>query len=82
MKKWLNNKTAELYANLEARWKCFWAELGEEGGIESVEWIALAAVILVFLIAMMMILKVGGKSIASLIIDAISQWIKKWTEGL
>jgi hypothetical protein len=82
VKKWLNDKAAELYANLEARWKCFQAELEEESGIESVEWIALAAVILVFLIAMMMILKVGGKTIASLIIDAITKWIQKWTEGL
>jgi Flp pilus assembly pilin Flp len=82
MKEWLNDKTAELYANLEARWKCFWAELEDESGIESVEWIALAAVILVFLIAMMMILKTGGKTIAQHIIEAITKWIKKWTEGL
>jgi len=78
MKK-LNDRMTSVYARLQARWVCWWQG---EAGIENVEWVALAAVILVFLIAMMLILKPGGQTIASLIIDAITKWVKKWTEGL
>ena len=78
MKK-LSDRMTSLYAHLQARWVCWWQD---EAGIENVEWVALAAVILVFLIAMMLVLKPGGTTIASIIIDNITKWLKKWTEGL
>ncbi len=76
----LNDRLTSVYAHLQARWACWWRQ--GEAGIENVEWVALAAVILVFLIAMMLVLKPGGQTIASIIIDNITQWLKKWTEGL
>ncbi len=77
MKK-LNERMTSVYAHLQARWACWQGE----AGIENVEWVALAAVILVFLIAMMLVLKPGGNTIASIIIDNITKWLQKWTEGL
>lgn len=61
-----------------------WANLGnldprEEQGVETIEWIAVAAVILILLLAVQQIFKPGGVAIGSLIIVAIIEWIQKFT---
>jgi hypothetical protein len=49
-----------------------------EEAIENVEWIALAAIILVMLVAVGSMLEVGGQSIGGLIVSQIMEWIKIW----
>jgi len=50
-----------------------------EDAIENVEWIALAAIILVMLVVVGRVLKVGGEPIGNLIVQQIQAWIGKWS---
>jgi hypothetical protein len=50
-----------------------------EDAIENVEWIALAAIILVMLVVVGRVLKVGGEPIGNLIVEQILAWIGKWS---
>lgn len=53
-------------------------KLVREEGIETIEWIALAAVILVLLMGALSLMTDFGKQTAQLIFDKISEWIGKW----
>lgn len=57
-----------------------WLEtkLRREEGIETLEWIALAAVILVFLLGVLGLMTNFGQATAALIFSKISQWISRW----
>ncbi|MCX6033021.1 MAG: hypothetical protein NT169_27525 [Chloroflexi bacterium] len=62
-------------------WQLFAAALRplrREDGIENVEWIALAAIILVMLVVVGSMLKVGGQPIGQLIVDQILSWLGLW----
>ena len=54
------------------------AKLRREEGIETIEWIALAAVILVFLAAMLSLMTPMGRSVAYAIYGRIMRWIGRW----
>lgn len=53
-------------------------KLVREEGIETIEWIALAAVILVLLMGALSLMTDFGKQTATLIFDKISEWISRW----
>lgn len=50
-----------------------------EEAIENVEWIALAAIILVMLVVVGSMLKVGGQPIGQMIVVQILSWIGLWS---
>jgi hypothetical protein len=54
------------------------AKLRREEGIETIEWIALAAVILVFLFAMLGLMTNFGRAVAAAIWMQIMKWIGRW----
>jgi len=54
------------------------AKMRREEGIETIEWIAMAAVILALLSAMLLVVKKGGRSIGSLMIQKMKDWLNKW----
>jgi hypothetical protein len=54
------------------------AKLRREEGIETIEWIALAAVIMVFLLGALGLMTNFGKATAGLIFAKIAEWIAKW----
>jgi len=54
------------------------AKMRREEGIETIEWIAMAAVILALLSAMLIVVKKGGRSIGSLMIQKMKDWLNKW----
>lgn len=49
-----------------------------EEAIETIEWIALAAVILVLLMGALSLMSDFGKQTAQLIFGKISEWISRW----
>jgi uncharacterized membrane protein len=49
-----------------------------EDGIETIEWIALAAVILALLMGMLFLMKPFGIAVGAQIFGKISEWIGKW----
>jgi len=49
-----------------------------EDGIENIEWIALAAVILVMLVAVMAVLKPFGTDLGDLLSTQIKAWVSLW----
>jgi len=53
-------------------------KLLREEAIETIEWIALAAVILVLLMGALSLMTDFGKQTAQLIFDKISEWIGRW----
>ncbi|MBM4457680.1 MAG: hypothetical protein FJ011_07955 [Chloroflexi bacterium] len=53
--------------------------LKREEAIENVEWIALAAIILVMLVVVGSMLKVGGQPIGQMIVVQILSWIGLWS---
>lgn len=75
----LNEKAIQTYVAVNTRLHSLKAKIQNERGIESVEWIALAAVILVFLVAMMAILKPAGTVAGTGIGAQIGRWILKWS---
>ena len=56
-------------------------KLRREEAIENVEWIALAAIILVMLVVVGSMLRAGGQPIGNLIVDQIKAWLIKWSPG-
>jgi hypothetical protein len=50
-----------------------------EEAIENVEWIALAAIILVMLVVVGSMLRVGGQPIGETIVQQILSWIRVWS---
>ena len=54
------------------------AKMRREEGIETIEWIAMAAVILALLSAMLLVVKKGGRSIGSLMIQKMKDWLNRW----
>jgi len=50
-------------------------------GIETVEWIALAAVILVLLLGVMVVFTPGGRQVATEAIGQLTAWIDRWSGG-
>jgi hypothetical protein len=54
------------------------AKMRREEAIETIEWIAMAAVILALLSAMLLVVKKGGRSIGSLMIQKMKDWLNKW----
>ena len=56
-------------------------KLNREEGAEAIEWIAMAAVVVILLAAMSFVFKPGGKAIGELIINAIKMWILKMFGG-
>jgi hypothetical protein len=50
-----------------------------EDAIENVEWIALAAIILVMLVVVGRVLKVGGEPIGNMIVEQIQAWSGQWS---
>ncbi len=54
------------------------AKMRREEAIETIEWIAMAAVILALLSAMLIVVKKGGRSIGSLMIQKMKSWLNKW----
>lgn len=71
LKKW-NDRALELYVRARV-----W--LRREEAIENVEWIALAAIILVMLVVVGRMLKIGGEPIGNAIVNQIQAWIEKWS---
>jgi len=57
-----------------------WALKGERG-IETIEWIALAAVVLVLLMGMLLVATPGGQQMATSMFGKTSEWINRWTGG-
>ncbi len=53
-------------------------KLMSEEGIETIEWIALAAVILVLLMGALTLMTDFGQATAALIFDKIAEWIALW----
>ena len=53
-----------------------WAK--SEHGIETIEWIALAAVVLVLLTAIMVVFTSQGQAVGQAIIAKIIEWINRW----
>ena len=53
--------------------------LRRDEGIENVEWIALAAIILVMLVVVGSMLNVGGQPIGQTIVNQILSWIGLWS---
>jgi hypothetical protein len=73
MENWLLAAYLRFRLRLDPRnWK-------REDAIENVEWIALAAIILVMLVVVGRVLKVGGEPIGNLIVEQILAWIGKWS---
>ncbi len=56
----------------------FDAKMRREEAIETIEWIAMAAVILALLSAMLLVVKKGGRSIGSLMIQKMKDWLNRW----
>ena len=54
------------------------AKMSREEAIETIEWIAMAAVILALLSAMLRVVKKGGRSIGSLMIQKMKDWLNRW----
>jgi len=54
------------------------AKMSREEAIETIEWIAMAAVILALLGAMLMVVKKGGRSIGSLMMQKMKDWLNRW----
>jgi hypothetical protein len=54
------------------------AKMRREEAIETIEWIAMAAVILALLSAMLIVVKKGGRSIGSLMIQKMKDWLNRW----
>ena len=54
------------------------AKMRREEAIETIEWIAMAAVILALLSAMLLVVRKGGRSIGSLMIQKMKDWLNKW----
>ena len=54
------------------------AKMRREEAIETIEWIAMAAVILALLSAMLIVVKKGGRSVGQLMIDKMKSWLNKW----
>ena len=54
------------------------AKMRREEAIETIEWIAMAAVILALLSAMLIVVKKGGRSIGSIIIGNMQRWLRQW----
>jgi hypothetical protein len=54
------------------------AKMRREEAIETIEWIAMAAVILALLSAMLTVVKKGGRSIGSLMIQKMKDWLNRW----
>ncbi len=55
--------------------------LAPEHGIETVEWIALAAAILILLLGMMIVTTPGGRQVATDIYGQLTAWIDRWSQG-
>lgn len=58
------------------------SQLGEEEGVETIEWIGLAAVVVALLGAVAAFVPTsGGETIGSAIINVISNWISQFGGG-
>ena len=55
--------------------------LQNEKGAEAIEWIAMAAVVIILLAAVSLVFKQEGKTIGELLIGAIVTWIAKMFAG-
>ena len=55
-----------------------YSKVEDEKGIETIEWIALAAVILVLLMGALAMMTDFGRATAGLIFEKISEWINRW----
>ena len=67
-----------IYAHLDAWRTCLVSKPGREKGIETVEWIALAAVILVLLLAIMAVFSEQGRAVGEAIIAKLIDIINMW----
>lgn len=52
-----------------------------ERGIETVEWIALAAVVLALLLGIMVVFTPGGRQVATEVIGQVTAWVERWSGG-
>jgi hypothetical protein len=67
-----------IYASLDA-WRASLAtRLRREKGAETIEWIALAAVILVLLLSIMAVFSEQGRAVGEAIIAKLLEWIGRW----
>jgi hypothetical protein len=67
-----------IYAYLDA-WRTRIANsVGREEGIEAVEWIALAAVLLTLLAGILVVFRAQAASVAEAMIGQIMTWIVRW----
>ena len=55
--------------------------LGEQRGIETIEWIASAAVVLVLLLGMFDVLTTAGDRIGGTIWYKMDEWVERWNTG-
>jgi hypothetical protein len=53
-------------------------KMSREEAIETIEWIAMAAVILALLSAMLLVVRKGGRSLGSLMIERMRSWLRRW----
>ncbi len=58
--------------------RTWWSARHKEEGIETIEWIALAAVVLALLMGMLTLMTPFGKATAALIFGQIAKWIGRW----
>jgi len=75
LRKW-NDRVLEVYVRARVWLSREWTR---EDAIENIEWIALAAIVLVMLVVVGRMLKVGGEPIGSAIVSQIQAWIEKWS---
>ncbi len=67
-----------IYASLDAWRVSLGSRLRREKGVETVEWIALAAVILVLLLSIMAVFSEQGRAVGEAIIAKLTEWINRW----
>jgi len=67
-----------LWAHVEAWRVSIAARMREEKGIETIEWIALAAVVLVLLGGILAVFSDRASDIANAIVTQILSWIGRW----
>lgn len=51
-------------------------------GVETIEWIALAAVVLALLLGVLTVMSPGGQAVATQMLDQITSWVDRWSGGV
>jgi hypothetical protein len=73
----MKTKIAEIYVRLETWWLSIVSRRREEG-LESIEWIALAAVVLILIVALGVMMDRVAPDLATKIEEALRDWVGRF----